>query len=126
MSTSDLTRYLILMAEPDHFARWDAADDAAQEKIFADFRAFTAAVRERGRFRGGEALAHPRDARTLRPDGEGRRVTEGPYAETVEQLGGFYLVDLPDLATAIEVASLLPREYDVEVRECLDVGVPDE
>jgi hypothetical protein len=53
-------------------------------------------------------------------------VTEGPYAETVEQLGGFYLVELPDLATAVEVASLLPREYDIEVRECLDVGVPDE
>jgi hypothetical protein len=53
-------------------------------------------------------------------------VTEGPYAETVEQLGGFYLVELPDLATAIEVAALLPREYDIEVRECLDVGAPDE
>jgi hypothetical protein len=126
MSTSDLTRYLILLAEPDHFARWDAADDAEQERVFADYRAFTAAVRERGRFRGGEALAHPREARTLRPVGEGRRVTEGPYAETVEQLGGFYLVELPDFATAMEVAALLPREYHVEVRECLDVGVPDE
>jgi hypothetical protein len=123
---ADLTRFLILMAEPDHFARWDAADEDEREQVFAAFRAFTAAVRERGRFRGGEALAHPRDARTLRPDGSGRQVTEGPYAETVEQLGGFYLVELPDLATALEVAALLPREYDVEVRECLDVGVPDE
>ncbi|TCC39730.1 YciI family protein [Kribbella sindirgiensis] len=123
---ADLTRYLILMAEPEHFARWDAADEAERERVFADFRAFTAAVRERGRFRGGEALVHPRDARTLRPDGDGRRLTEGPYAETVEQLGGFYLVELPDLATALEVAALLPRDYDIEVRECLDVGVPDE
>ncbi|TCC16542.1 YciI family protein [Kribbella speibonae] len=123
---ADLTRYLILMAEPEHFARWDAADEAERERVFADFRAFTAAVRERGRFRGGEALVHPRDARTLRPDGDGRRLTEGPYAETAEQLGGFYLVELPDLATALEVAALLPREYDIEVRECLDVGVPDE
>jgi hypothetical protein len=125
-----MTRFLIMMAEDDHFARWDAADDAERERVFADFRAFTAAVRERGRFRGGEALAHPQTARTLRPhtDGDtgGRRVTEGPYAETVEQLGGFYLVELPDLATAVEVAALLPREYDIEVRECLDVGVPDE
>ncbi|TCC56505.1 transcription initiation protein [Kribbella pittospori] len=121
-----MARFLILMAEEDHFARWDAADDATREQVFADFRAFTAAVRARGRFRGGEALVQPKDARTLRPDGEGKRVTEGPYAETVEQLGGFYLVELPDLATAIDVASLLPRDYDVEVRECLDVGVPDE
>ncbi|WP_350281339.1 YciI family protein [Kribbella sp. HUAS MG21] len=123
---ADLTRFLILMAEPDHFARWEAAGDDERERVFADYRAFTAAVRERGRFRGGEALVHPRDARTLRPDGAGRQVTEGPYAETVEQLGGFYLVELPDLATALEVAALLPREYDIEVRECLDVGVPDE
>lgn len=121
-----MTRFLILLAEPDYFARWDDADDATREQAFAGYRAFTAAVRERGRFRGGEALVHPRDARTLRPDGAGRQVTEGPYAETVEQLGGFYLVELPDLATAIEVASLLPCDYTIEVRECLDVGVPDE
>lgn len=123
---ADLTRFLILLAEPDHFARWDAADDDEREEVFAAYRGFTAAVRERGRFRGGEALAHPRDARTLRPDGAGRQVTEGPYAETNQQLGGFYLVELPDLATALEVAALLPPEYDIEVRECLDVGVPDE
>src|SRR5882757_6660987 len=101
-----MSRFLILMAEVDHFARWDAADDASQERVLADLRSFTAAVRDRGRFRGGEALTHPKTARTLRPDGEGRQVTEGPYAETVEQLGGFYLVELPDLATAVEVASL--------------------
>jgi hypothetical protein len=121
-----MTRFLILMAEVDHFARWEAADDGERERVLAAFQAFTEAVRVRGRFRGGEALVHPQNARTLRPEGDGRRVTEGPYAETVEQLGGFYLVELPDLATAIEVAALLPREYDIEVRECLDVGAPDE
>lgn len=121
-----MTRFLILMAEADHFARWDAADDAYQQRHLDALKAFTEAVRARGRFRGGEALVHPKHARTLRPDGGGRRVTEGPYAETAEQLGGFYLVELPDLATAIELANLLPREYDIEIRECLDVGVPDE
>jgi hypothetical protein len=121
-----MTRFLILMAEVDHFARWDAADDAAQQRHLDALRAFTEAVRVRGRFRGGEALTDPREARTLRPDSEGRRVAEGPYAETAQELGGFYLVELPDLATAIELASLLPAEYDIEVRECLDVGVPDE
>jgi hypothetical protein len=121
-----MTRFLILMAETDHFARWDAADAAYQQRHLDDLRAFTEAVRARGRFRGGEALVHPKHARTLRPGADGRRVTEGPYAETAEQLGGFYLVELPDLATALELADLLPREYDVEVRECLDVGVPDE
>jgi hypothetical protein len=90
-----------------------------------DLQAFTEAVRARGRFRGGEALVDPRDARTLLPADDGRQVTEGPYAKTIEELGGFYLVELPDLDTAIELAALLPAEYKVEIRECLNVGVPD-
>jgi hypothetical protein len=48
-------------------------------------------------------------------------VTEGPYAETVEQLGGFYLIDVPDLDTAVGLAALLPQEYAVEVRPTLEV-----
>ena len=43
-------------------------------------------------------------------------VTDGPYAETVEQLGGFYLVELPDLDAAVEAARLLPSAYTIEVR----------
>jgi hypothetical protein len=121
-----MTRFLILMAEDDHFARWEAAGGAEQERVLAAYRAFIEAVRARGRFRGGEALAHPEKALTLRPDGEGRIVTRGPYAETVEQLGGYYLVELPDLDTAVELASLLPRDHLIEIRECLDVGVPEE
>ncbi|GAA5142880.1 YciI family protein [Nocardioides marinquilinus] len=122
-----MSRYLLLLTEPDHFAKWDAAGDAGQERAFAAFRAFHAAVRERGAIVGGEALAHPATARTVRPgdDPATRPVTEGPYVETVEQLGGFYLVEAPDLATAVDLAALLPAEYDVEVRACLDAGVPD-
>lgn len=120
-----MPRFLILMAEDDHFARWEAADDATQQRHLDALHAFTVAVRERGRYLGGEALVHPKNARTLRPSGDGRTVTEGPYAETDAQLGGFYLVELADLATALELVALLPAEYEVEVRECLDVGVPD-
>jgi hypothetical protein len=115
-------RFLVLLAEKDHFDRWDSADDAYRERCFADYRAFSSAVRARGTMVAGDALHRPAEARTVRP-GADRAVTEGPYAETVEELGGFYLVDLPDLATAVEVAALLPREYDVEVRPTLGVEV---
>lgn len=120
-----MTKFLLLMAEVDHFRKWDEADDALQQRVFDDFRAFGEAVKARGSIAGGEALSHDDTARTVRaagPDGH-RPVTEGPYAETVEQMGGFYLIDVPDLATAVELAAMLPREYDVEVRECLDVDV---
>jgi hypothetical protein len=50
-------------------------------------------------------------------------VTDGPFAETVEQIGGFYVIDLPDLETAVECAKLLPREHRVEVRPTLGVQV---
>jgi hypothetical protein len=105
-------RFLVLMAEADHFDRWDASSDAEQQAVFDCFKAFGDAVRERGSLLQGEALADPAGSRTLAA-GE---VREGPYAETVEQVGGFYLVELPDLESAVDVARLLPPAYTVEVR----------
>jgi hypothetical protein len=115
-------RFLVLMAEADHFDKWEGADDALRERVYADFRAFSEAVRARGEIVAGDALDRPESARSVGP-GEDRPVTDGPFAETVEQLGGFYLIDVPDLDTAVELAALLPREYTVEVRPTLEVMV---
>jgi hypothetical protein len=79
-----------------------------------------AAVEERGAVLGGEALGGPDGARTLHPGAADRPVTEGPFAETVEQLGGFYLVELPDLDTAVDLCRLLPPEYTIELRPVVD------
>ena len=87
-------RFLVLMAEADHFAKWDAADEELRARVIADFQAFDAAVARAGhdRRRRG-AWTGPRP-----PAPSGRatsgRVTDGPFAETVEQLGGFYLIDV--------------------------------
>ena len=113
-------KYLILMAEDDHFARWDEADEGHRQRVYDDFERFTHAVGQRGRIVAGEALAHPDGARTVRP---GSAVTDGPYAETAEQLGGFYLIDVPTVDDAVELAALLPDEYNREVREILEVQV---
>ena len=115
-----MTRFLVLLTEADHFEKWDAADDAERDRQLACYRAFSTAVKERGSVVGGEALSHPATARTRRPDGT---VTDGPYAEATEQVGGFYVIDVADLATAVELAGLLPSAYTIEVRECLDVEV---
>jgi len=112
-------KFLVLMAEADHYATWDASSEAEQQAVFDCFRAFDEAVAARGgEVVGGEALTRPTEARTLRP-GSDRAVTEGPYAETVEQLGGFYLVELPALGDAVEAARLLPAAYTIEVRPVL-------
>jgi hypothetical protein len=109
-------RFLVLMAEQDHFDRWEAASEHQQQAFFDGLAEFTAAVRERGEVVFGEALARPDLAVTLR-DGT---TTQGPYAETVEQVGGFYVVDLPCQADALEAARLL-RIAAVEVRPILEM-----
>jgi hypothetical protein len=115
-------RFLVLLASPDHFDSWDAADEEERERAFEAYRAFAHGVRARGSIVAGDALHRPERARTIGP-GADRAVTEGPYAETVEQLGGFYLIDVPDLDTAVELAALLPRDCTVEVRPTLEVDV---
>ena len=110
-------RFLVLMAEADHYARWDASTAAEQQEAFDHLAAFAEAVGRRGSVVHGEALARPAEARTLRAS----VVTEGPYAETTEQLGGFFLVDLPDRDAALELARLLPPAWTVEVRPVVEM-----
>jgi hypothetical protein len=115
-------KFLVLMAEEDTWDRWNAAGQAEQDRMMAQLGEFAAAVEKRGTLLAGEALGRPEGARTLRPgDHDGRRVTEGPFAETVEQLGGFYLVDLDDLDTAVETARLLPDAWTIEVRPIAEI-----
>lgn len=117
-------KVLVLMAEPDHFDRWQDADPDHRARVVADFMAFDAAVAARGAVLGGEALGPTSEARTVRAgaDAASRVVTDGPYAETAEQLGGYYLIEVESLDVAVELVRLLPREYDVEVREVVDVS----
>jgi len=81
---------------------------------------FSVAVAEAGAtIVGGAALTGPSTARTVR--GADRAVVDGPFAETREVLGGFYVIDAPDLDTALALARRCPEDV-VEVRE----QIPDE
>jgi hypothetical protein len=104
------------MAEAGHFDRWESASDQEQQAFFDGLASYTAAVRDRGQLLIGGALDRPGHASTLR-DGI---VTGGPYAETVEQVGGFYVVDLPSRQEAVETARLLPVP-SVEIRPILEM-----
>jgi hypothetical protein len=88
-------RFLVLLASEDHFDTWDNADDSLRERVIEDYNAFGNAVRQRGTLIVGDALHRPERARTLRPSA-GRMVTDGPFAEAKEQIGGFYVIDVPD------------------------------
>jgi hypothetical protein len=111
-------RYMLTLTEPGHYERWAALSDADRQAVFAAFERFDAAVTERGgKVVGGEGLAGPDQARTVGPGTPGARtVTEGPFAESAEQIGGFYVIDVPDLDAALELAQLLPEDFTIEVR----------
>ncbi|HEY0535881.1 MAG TPA: YciI family protein [Actinoplanes sp.] len=80
-------------------------------------------LRERSALVGGERLQDSATATTLRRDGERVAVTDGPYAETAEQLGGFYLVDAADLDEVIGWARQL-TEAAIEIRPILPMRSP--
>ena len=78
---------------------------AERERQGADFDALLQDLSERGELVGSQALGDPRDARLFRWEGGRRKVTDGPYAETVEHFAGFFLIDVADQARAEEVAA---------------------
>lgn len=115
-------RVLVLLTDADPDA-WDRATEDERAAVLAAHDRFSAAVEQRGALLGGEALAGVAEARTLRTVGGERVVTEGPYAETAEQLGGYYLLEVDGVDAAVELCRLLPAGYTVEVRPVVDLGL---
>ncbi|UTI66963.1 YciI family protein [Paraconexibacter antarcticus] len=86
--------------------------------------AYTQELIDAGVHRGGQALQWLDTATTVRERGGERLLSDGPFAETKEALAGFYLIDVPDLDTAIEWAAKIPLvgRGSVEVRPIMNVG----
>jgi hypothetical protein len=114
-------QYILLIYEDEKIYGPDKSGPAMQE-IVAKHMAFS---RELGSARlGGAGLKSTAAATTVRTANGKQMIHDGPFAETKEQLGGFYLVDVPDLNAAIEIAKKLPvyRNASVEVRPLLGPG----
>jgi hypothetical protein len=109
-------RYMLLICNDDDTIDALSPDELAAAQ--AEYVAFGEEMERRGILLGGEQLGRATTATTVRVrDGE-VLVADGPFAETKEQIGGYYLVDCRDLDEAIEVAALIPgaRHGTVEVR----------
>ena len=113
-------RYAVLLSETEPEA-WDRATEAELEAVLAAHRAFDDEVARRGELLGGRALDRSDTATTLRAVDGTWTLTDGPFAESVEQLGGFYVVEMPDLDAMIAAARLLPTGYTIEIRPVVDV-----
>ena len=82
---------------------------ADADAIMGEYFAFTDDIKESGHYVAGEALQPVHTATTVRVRNGKVSTTDGPFAETKEQLGGFYLIEAKDLNEAIQVAARIPR-----------------
>ncbi len=82
--------------------------EADAQSHFEEYREFTDAIRKRGHFLGANRLLPPDAATTVRVRQGKVSITDGPYVETKEQLGGYYVIEAKDLQQAIQVAARIP------------------
>ena len=115
-------KYLLLIYGDDT----DPMDPAAPEfqETFQAYQSFTDEIDGRGIHVGSNALQGVSTATTVRVRDDEILITDGPFAETKEQLGGYYLVDCADLDEALEVAAKIPgaKSGSIEVRPIWEIG----
>ncbi len=115
-------QYMLLIYDDE--AKRDSMSEEERGRIFQQYGAYTQELRDKGAFVSGDALQRTPSATTVRVrDGE-QLATDGPFAETKEQLGGYYIVDVDTLDEAIEWAAKIPsaRLGSIEVRPIMSVG----
>src|SRR3954447_8299381 len=112
----DSMKYLCLIYENEK--NWETMPQSDAEAIMNEYFAFTEDIRKNGKYVAGEALQPTPTATTVRVRNGKISTTDGPFVETKEQLGGFYLIDAKDLNDAIQVAARIPGAWHgcVEVR----------
>jgi hypothetical protein len=109
-------KYLLLICRDEE--TWDRLTPAERRQVYTDMVAISEDLASRGQYLGGFPL-HPSSSATSVRVRDGKRlVTDGPFAETREQLGGYMLIDVDDLDEALDVAARIPlaRTAAVEVR----------
>lgn len=113
-------RYLCLIYDEEKQLEGMSAEEG--EAFMNEYFAFTEDVRRSGHYVAGEALKPVATATTIRIRNGKLSATDGPFAETREQLGGFYLIEARDLNEAIQVASKIPsaRIGSIEIRPVVD------
>ncbi|WP_374600090.1 YciI family protein [Brevundimonas sp.] len=114
-------QYVLLIHEPETESYPDGENGQAWLDILEAHNAYGQEMGAAGVFVGGAGLKSASLATTVRVTPQGRTVHDGPFAETREQLGGLYMIDVPDLDAAIDWAKKLPiaGNGSIEIRPLL-------
>ena len=118
-------KYLLLIYEAE--SNYAKMSEAEQGKIYQEYMDYTSRIRKSGHYIAGQALQPIATATTVRVKNGKTLTTDGPFAETREQLGGFYMVEARDLDEAVSLATGIPasRTGSIEVRPIMPTPLPD-
>ena len=113
-------RYLCLIYDDEKMFEKMSQEEVGA--IFGEYGAFTEGIKQSGHHLAGEALQPTSSATTVRVRNGKISTTDGPFAETKEQLGGYYLINAKDLNEAIQIAAKIPsaRYGSIEVRPIME------
>ncbi len=113
-------KYMLLICRNEPL--WDTMSSSERQQIYEDTRVLSDELTARGQYLGGSPLYPSSSATSVRVRDGKRLVTDGPFAETREQLGGYMLIDVKDLDEAIAIAGRIPlaRTSTVEIRPLRD------
>jgi len=113
-------QYLLLIYDTEK--TWATMSEAERTKIHGEYMTFTSEIKASGHHRAGDALQPTHTATTVRVRGGKAATTDGPFAETREQLGGYYLVEAKDLDEATKIAARIPSAKlgAIEVRPVMN------
>ena len=113
-------RYLCLIYDEEK--KLGAMSKGESDAFMGEYFAFTEDIKKSGHYVGGNALQPANTATSVRVRGGKMSTTDGPFAETKEQLGGYYLINAKDLNDAIQVAAKIPsaRAGSIEIRPIME------
>jgi hypothetical protein len=114
-------KYILLFSGNDE--RWDTLNEAERNAVYEQIGAWWGRHSQSGKVVGGEELQPARTATTVRFTGADTVVTDGPFIEAKESVGGYALIDVADLDEALELAKTWPARGAVEVRPLVDHDV---
>ena len=117
-------QYLLLIYGNE--AHWGRLSEAERNRVSSEYGDLTRSLAQSGHLRGGNELQPTTNATTVRVRDKKKLVTDGPFAETKEQLGGYYLVEAKDLDEAVALAARIPsaRWGSIEVRGIIPHEMP--